>query len=130
MHGMKTQGYSKNPGAAQVTSKGSKQPLGGSGSGRATPNTTEKLRNPADGHYSPKAVRSQQLQPGAIRAKQEPPFTPGGDALHVRRELHPHKQVWSLLSYCWTTYAVSPVRFERTFSEIKSLLHSRYATGL
>ena len=64
---MRTQGFSKNPGADQVTSKGGRVgALGGRGSGKAAPSDNDSLPQPQGGSYSPRAVRSQQLQPGRI----------------------------------------------------------------
>lgn len=60
---MRLQGYSKNPGADQVTSKGSRVGLGGSGSGKGAPTSKSDMKQPQNGVYSPKAVHTQQLSP-------------------------------------------------------------------
>lgn len=72
------QGYKVNPGAQQVTSRGAKQPLGGSGSGKGAPSKNTSLPSPANAKYSPKAVRAQQLQPGR-HASYEPGSDYAGD---------------------------------------------------
>lgn len=62
---MRTQGFSKNPGAQQVTSKGSRNGMtGGMTGGKAAPTKSHPLPHPSGGKYSPKAVGSQQLSPG------------------------------------------------------------------
>jgi hypothetical protein len=62
--GIKTQGFRVNPGAQQVTSKGSTPGLGKGGHGKGSTSSTQGVPQPQNGKYSPKNAGTQQLSPG------------------------------------------------------------------
>lgn len=63
--GVRVQGYSKNPGSQQVTSKGARESvIGGKGTGKGDSNNVRVLPQPQNGKYSAKNAGTQQLRPG------------------------------------------------------------------